>query len=291
METVSYADIFDYPLALGELHRYLIRVAAPFDRLVATLRRSPRLGRWLGQSGHYVTLAGREAIVAIRRRREEQATRLWPKALHYGRAMASLPFVRMVAVTGALAMDNTESDADIDYLVVARPGRVWTCRAFVTAQARFAARRGHHLCPNYVLSEDTLAQPERNVYVAHELAQMVPVSGLPIYERMRAANPWVAEFLPNATGLPRSTTVAEPTRLAWAAMAESTLSTKLGVAIDRRLQRWQVARLRRKIERKELGDLEITFAPETFKGHYDGHGQRILRQLADRLQAVERTAP
>src|SRR5205085_8843103 len=116
--------------------------------------------------------------------RASVATDYWHRAIHYGHIMGGLPFVRMVAVTGALAMDNI-ADGDVDYLVVTEPGRLWLCRALIVGLVRVAALRGTELCPNYFLSERALVLHERNLFIAHEVAQMVPVAGLETYQRMR----------------------------------------------------------------------------------------------------------
>jgi hypothetical protein len=36
------------------------------------------------------------------------ASRMWPQAARYAQAIARLPFVRLVALTGALTMDNVD---------------------------------------------------------------------------------------------------------------------------------------------------------------------------------------
>jgi hypothetical protein len=198
LNTVVYADIFDYPLTLTEIHRYLTSACASLE----VVSRLAAAHRFLRPVGGYYTLMGREAIISTRARREKKAIRLWREAHYYGRIIAGLPFVRMVAVTGSLAMNNVEADADIDYLIVTTPGRLWLCRLLVLVIVRLAAFRGISLCPNFLLTQNALEIPEHSLYAAHEFVQMVPLSGLDLYLRMRTLNPWVWDFLPNASGLP-----------------------------------------------------------------------------------------
>src|SRR2546422_753264 len=84
-----------------------------------------------------------------------------------------LPFVRLVAVTGALAMNNARAGDDIDLFILAQPGRLWLCRLLVLGVVKLAARRGHTLCPNFLLSTGRLRLSERNLFTAHEVVQMV----------------------------------------------------------------------------------------------------------------------
>src|SRR5207244_2712587 len=79
--------------------------------------------------GGYYYLASRAALVAIRRERAAVSKRLWRRARRYARLVAGVPFVRLVAVTGALAMDNVGQRVDVDLLVATEPGRVWIARA------------------------------------------------------------------------------------------------------------------------------------------------------------------
>lgn len=282
VQAVTYSDIFDYPLTAEEIHRYLMGIAIDRDTFNATLQQSPLVRQHLSQRDGYYTLSGRESIVAIRREREQAAARVWPRALSYGRIIASLPFVRMVAITGELAMDNIGPHSDIDYFIVTEPGRLWICRLMTIAVVRYAAPRGDIVCPNYLLSERALELHDRNLYTAHEVAQMVPIYGLETYQRLREANAWVSEFLPNAGSSPRDAE-ALPHGNAARRLAESTLRTSAGA----RLESWEMNRKVRKLTRDGVPHPEVSFSPDWCKGHVDGHGERILDLFADRWSAVE----
>ena len=126
LEALAYSDIFDYPLRLDELYRYL-----PLHAEIAQLPFVVEsLGGQVKKRDDFYFLTGRDEIVEIRRQREARSQILMPRALKYGRVLGCLPFVRMVALTGSLAVMNTTRNADFDYMLITVPGRVWTARAF-----------------------------------------------------------------------------------------------------------------------------------------------------------------
>ncbi|MBZ5587481.1 MAG: hypothetical protein LAO05_02885 [Acidobacteriia bacterium] len=288
VRTLAYADVFDYPLTAAETHRDLVGLRASFEEVVAALGDEAAPGGPVVRIGLHYALAGREATVATRMRREAVATRMWPRARRSARALAALPWVRMVAVTGSLAVNSVEDDADIDLMVVAAPGRVWMCRAMVIAFARAASRNGLALCPNYVLSGSALSLDDRSLYTAHELLQMVPLAGRETYLRLLDANRWATEFLPNRaagvaadTASPRAGSVASH-------LVERLLRGRAGNALEKRVARLQASRLRRKIRRRQLGATEAAFEDDAFKGHFDAHGARILNAWESRVRAAIR---
>jgi len=277
--TLAYADVFDYPLTPAEAHRYLIGILASPGQVADALR----TGRWLAgqvrQVGEFWVLPGREHLAALRRARAEAAARLWPEALRHGRLIGALPFVRMVAVTGGLALDNVSPNDDIDYLVVTVPGRLWLCRALVIGVVRWAARRGVKLCPNYFLSERALVLEDRNLFPAHELTQMVPLCGPDVYWRMRRSNSWTAHFLPNAAGLPRCRPVGvRPLRLIGAALEAAGRAPPVAW-----LEGWEMGR---KVKKFGPPGPERRFDADHCQGHFDGHGRRTLAAFAARLAAL-----
>ncbi len=285
VQTVAYSDVFQYPLKVEEVHRYLIRWRVAPAELYATLV-SPQVvpGR-LRAVGEYYTLPGREEIVETRKRRARASAALWRKAVFWGHRIAALPFVRMVAVTGALSVDNSEDGDDLDYLIVTEPGRLWLCRGMVIALVRLAARQGDVICPNYFISERALVVKEHNLYTAHEMAQMVPLSGYGLYQRMRELNPWVEEWLPNAVGLPRPMPTAAMPAAKWRPLAEALLRTPVGGWLERSEMRRKLRKLTQQ-SAASANPEESEFGPDWCKGHFHAHGQQTAQALGTRLREL-----
>jgi len=277
--SVVYADLFDYPLTAAEIHRYC-GVKASFTTIYAEIQ---RFG-FLSQSGDFYTLSGRESLAAVRARREDISSRLWFHALRYGRAIANLPFVRMLAVTGSLAVNNSESHADIDYFIVTEPGHLWTCRALALALGRLAALQRLNLCPNYLVTTRALTFPDQNLYAAHEIAQMIPLYGLDVYAEIRRRNAWVADFLPNAD-------VAPPTP-ASIKLTESrprlrpVFETAMRTPPWTWFERWEMERKVRKLSREQGDSDESAFSADVCKGHDQRHQSRTQHLLGSKVSQL-----
>ena len=202
LETLVYSDIFDYPLTADELHRFLgVSASRQNIKPCAATMKDVSL-----KDGYYF-LASRDEIVDLRKRRETVSRKVFKRAMFYGRILGALPFVRMVALTGSLAMLNLSKNPDMDFMLVARHGRVWTARAFAILLGKIARLFGDTICPNLIISEHSLEWPLHDLYSARELCQMIPIAGSDFYLRLFAANSWVESFLPNAN--PKTSEVFE----------------------------------------------------------------------------------
>ena len=270
VEAVCYADVFDWPLTPGELHASLPLAATRLetDRSL----RSPRLRPLLGLADGLVTLTWRDHLRDRRHAQARSSRRLWPRAIRSARAIARLPSVRLVAVTGSLAAGSAGPDADIDLFVVTTDGRLWLTRALTIGVVRVAAAAGTKLCPNYFLAESALELPERDRFTAVELVQMVPIAGHATYEALLAANAWYREFLPNHRP------AQQARREAGHRLAEAALHPAL---VDR-LERWEMERKVRRLAAAGTTD-EQRFGPTVCKGHFEGHRRRALATFAERL--------
>jgi hypothetical protein len=278
LQTLAYADVFDYPLSTDQVYRYLTASNATFEELTQALANNLLFSK----VGDFYTLQGREEIVETRQRREEVARRLWPKAAGYGRIIASLPFVRMVAVTGSLAMNNTEPGRDIDYLIVTAPNHLWVCRALILLVARFARLEGVHLCPNYLVTTNALELQEHSLYVAHELAQMIPLFGRETYDEMRRLNGWTSDYLPNALKAPEMPPGVKLIQRRTG--IQRALETIFRLPLFGWVERWEMNRKIKRLSREQSVSMESYFSADVCKGHIDRHGQNVVTALDVRLK-------
>lgn len=265
LATVAYADLFDFPLTSTEIHRFLIGKAATLSDVQTLLKQLIIDGKLRTQHGYYM-LPERLHLVALREKRTDHANHLWKSAERYARWLSRIPFVRMVAVTGSLAVDNPQQDADIDFLIVTSNDRLWLCRLFVIGVVRWAARQGIELCPNYFLSERAIALSERDIYTGRELVQMRPLFGKQTYCKMVTANAWVSTLLPN------SRTQLQPLVLDQEQFRPKRwLEIALNSPIGAWLERWEQRRRMTQLTAAAAHIPEAEFSPNRCKGHVTAH--------------------
>lgn len=285
LRTVLYAHLFRFPLTLPELHHFLIH-DTPVDihTLDAVLRQIEQRTTILQRLDGYILYRGDRDLLNRRLERESLTNQLWPLAVQYGTWLARLPFIRMVAITGALSMHNPASATDdLDYIIVTLPGRVWLARAFAIVVVRLARLRGVTVCPNYVLAETAMLQERRDIFLAHEVVQMVPVFGHHIYRRFRSLNQWTDQQLPNAIDpfFPIEENI--PTGI-WAALKQG-LEALLSGQLGNWLESWEHHRkVRRFAVEMRHAHTAAKLDAEQIKGHFNDHGHPILKRYEELLQ-------
>jgi glycosyltransferase involved in cell wall biosynthesis len=288
METILYADIFNFPLTIEEIQLYLIRQRAELSKVSACLTHSVYLGDRLSQHQGYFCLRGREAIFDQRLNQLPTVAQHWQTARRWGRLLQLVPFLRSALVTGALAADSARPGDDIDLLLLVEPGRIWTCRALVIGLVYLARLTGVELCPNYLIacSDAALTLTQRNLYAAREFAGMRLVWGQAEYWHLQALNSWVYGFLPQAeaysygqTPLLASDTPGKPGH--WLKrVGEKLLRGRLG----EKFEQWE----QRKITRfNSRGGTEACFSPDLCKGHFGNYGQETLLAFAERCAMLD----
>lgn len=199
--SLIYHDIFEYPLTMEEL----VRWAAGTHLVTEEIGESKMAGR-----NGYFFLEGREGTILKRLMRKRISARKLEIAKESARILSLIPTIKMVAVTGALSMENASSESDIDLMIITKKGTLWTTRLttyLILRITNYALRRPDDkdqrdkLCLNIWLDESNLIwhSKKRNVYTAHEIAQIRPIINRDrTYEKLISKNRWIKDYWPNA---------------------------------------------------------------------------------------------
>lgn len=276
LQTVTYSDVFDYPLTTDELHKYLLGVKIS----VADLRQALEHSDALACREIYFTLPERTGIVEIRKQREARSKVLLPIAIRFGKVLGKLPFIRMAALTGSLAVMNVSDDADFDYMIIAATGRVWTARAFALLFNRFVRPFGWTLCPNLIVAETSLAWHTHDLYSAREFCQMIPISGFDVYQKLIQANEWIKDFLPNAA-LDSNSLLFEKRKQA--SLLQTFLEFSLRGKLGDLFERWEMNRKIARFSQQAGFGAETIFNAEICQGNFDQHRQWTRESLQRKL--------
>jgi len=202
LKTLHYADIFHYPLRTEEIKRYTVERLTD-GVLIDSLSLMVADGKLI-YADNYYCLSGREKIIELRQRREVCSEPKINKAKRIASVLKFIPWVKLIGVTGALAMGNSEEDDDIDLIIITSPRRLWLTRGIVviflrlTGQYRRPGKIKDKICPNLMLSQEALEFPDHDLFTAHEIAQMKPIFCRDnTYQKFLQANGWIKDFLPN----------------------------------------------------------------------------------------------
>lgn len=207
LKTLIYADIFNYPLTIYEIHKWLIGRKSNLRQVEKALHELVKNKKCKVKNGYYF-LPRREDIVLKRKRKEKQSKVYFRKAKILCQILKIIPFIKLVGVSGGLAMDNAGKKDDIDLFIIAAKNRLWISRLVIlgllsmTGQRRKRTDQGRKiagkLCVNILLEEDKLEQKNKDLFIAHEVLQMrVLWQRDRIYSKYLSDNEWAFKFLPN----------------------------------------------------------------------------------------------
>ena len=205
LSTLAYADIFDYPLKKEEIWRFLLSdIRYQILDVSKGLKELPEVS----QKNNFYFLKEREHLVLLRKKRERWSKEKLKIAQKVANWLKIIPTIKMVAVTGALAMENSNENDDIDLLIITSKSRLWLTRFLTVILLELVANRRHpadkevkdKICLNMFLDEGHLEVPkkEQDLFSAHEVCQLkVLWDKNGIYQKFLKANLWSKKYLAN----------------------------------------------------------------------------------------------
>jgi hypothetical protein len=195
--SVIYASVFDYPLTLEQLHRTLIESDQSAAEILAVYDGSEMLQHMIEYRDGYFFPIGRADLVAERLRREARSRAFLDRHALVLRLIATIPYTRLVALSGSIAHLNLEPNGDLDLFVITKGPRVWTVTVAVLLLAKLLHRR-RAVCANFILADSHLVLEQPDLFTANQVIHLRPLIGAETLAAFFAANPFVKRTYPNA---------------------------------------------------------------------------------------------
>ncbi len=287
IHTLVYSDLFDFPMSLTELHRYLFYHEISIDKLEKQLKESKTLSRLISHRDSFYCLKGREKLIELRKERRKKSRQLWRLAHYYVRVLSKIPFIKFIGITGSLAVGNIRNEKDdIDFFLITEKNRLWLAHAFLRVVALMLERfHGIKPCHNYIITEDQMTITDYSIYTARELIQMVPAHGKKHYEWLKKHNEWAFKIFPNSRrsiSLHFLVNEQEQDKKLLSRVLECALRTPLGDI----LENLEWLRMRKKIMRNNFHGNEARYSKNVFKDHRNNHRNSIMWHFQKKLEMM-----
>ncbi len=196
--TLTYFELFSYPLTATEIHRFMnfaCSIRDVEDQLVL-MKKNGKVD--CSEQGYYSRLHQPRWSVE-RDMGNKRAEKLLKLSSRFVRVIKRFPFVEAIAISGSLSKYYADKDADIDYFIITTTNRLWIARTLLHLYKKLTFLRGHqhYYCMNYFIDQSALEIGDKNIYTAIELVTLLPVYNQEAILKLKHQNGWFAEFLPN----------------------------------------------------------------------------------------------
>ena len=288
LATLSYFDIFDYPLTQTETAQFLQHsytnqeITEALYELAAT--------NWVFKFDDFYGLRDDKALVTRRKNGNLKARKMLATASKIAAFLSRFPFVRGVAVSGSLSKNFADDTSDIDFFIITSKNRLWLARTAMHCFKKFTFlfNKQDLFCMNYYIDEAMLQIQERNIYTATEIATLLPMQGAEAFHDFYKANRWSNAFLPNY-GM-RVSYMEEMKVPVFKKIMELLLNNPLGNVLDHLLMKITAARWERKTREKKLNRRGIIMGMDATR-HYakpkpEAFQQKLIQLYENKVYAI-----
>lgn len=203
-KTLAYSGVFKYPLSYYQLTTYLMgRNDYNFLFFNKQLRRLLKSKQIFVEKEKYFLPGIKPVSWQVRLKASKDIFYKTKASLN---VLRSIPWIKMVAITGSAAASNADKGSDVDILVISKRNRVWLTRMLTVVILKilnlYPKIDGEvgKICANLYLDEEALVWPKdrRSVYVAHDLAMIKPLFERDnMYFKFISTNKWIGDYMPN----------------------------------------------------------------------------------------------
>lgn len=214
LATIAYFDIFDYPLTITELWKWLYLEKAEensptIGEIWKILENSELLKSLVQKSRGFYFLKNREVLLITREERYVLAFKKLKRAKRIAGVLKFIPGIKMIAICNSLAWTNAREESDIDFFVVTDKNKIWTSRFWAAGFLHIFGLRPSKknnkdkICLSFFVDFDSLdleslSTEIPDIYLIYWVAQLAPLFDRGgIYHKFWRSNSWIKKFLPN----------------------------------------------------------------------------------------------
>lgn len=212
-DTIAYFQVFNYFLKVEELEIYLhSENVVSKQEIINELLKEKRL-----INNYAIFLSEENQKTRKRKRLRQKKIKIQEKkfvesekkiilAKKITSILKLIPSIKLIAVSGNLAMMNADKSDDIDLFLIASSGTAWTTRLIASLFLIALGKKRmfndkkvkNKICLNFILDEDNLCLVKKNLYSAHEVAQMkIIFDKNKTYDKFLRENYWLKNHLAN----------------------------------------------------------------------------------------------
>jgi hypothetical protein len=199
LNTLSYFQVFEYPLTRADIRKYLSVECTP-EVLEAALSRLTKL-KVIYCIDQYFCLKNDIRLVYRRKQINKIAEKKLKSALLIGRFLGLFPFVESVCVSGPISRGYAFKHSELTFFIITAPNRLWIARKMLLLFRKVAhiVNAQKLLGATYFMSRQRLELTEKNEMNAIELASLLPATVHNGWGEFKVVNTeWLLHYLPNS---------------------------------------------------------------------------------------------
>jgi hypothetical protein len=288
LRVLLYFDIFHHPLKADEIFQCCSEPSLSLSQVENEL--SFLISQdFISQDKKYFFLENKKQVVLRRMDGEDRAEKSLRTAQRFTRLIASFPFVRGVCISGSLSKGYMDHQADIDYFIITKPGRLWLSRTFLVLFKKiFLLNSRKYFCLNYFVDDENLRIPDKNFFTATELVFILPTYNYELYSQLMERNKWVRDYYPYFPKRGDTGIVSKRPSLLKKTM-ESLFNGSLGEKMDAMFFRITLRHWKKKFLHfdESTFDHRLRSRKNVSKHHPKGFQENILKAWEEKIDSFE----
>ncbi|MFH1232519.1 MAG: hypothetical protein V1651_01485 [Patescibacteria group bacterium] len=205
IRVIVFFDIFDYPLTLSEIWRFIslkCELVEVFDILENGIE-------GISSQNCFYFLSGKEKNIIERLDRYNFADRKFKRAKFIVEIYKFIPWIKMIGVTNLFGSRNLKDSSDIDLFIITEDKRIWLTRFFCVGIIKLLGwrpqinNRRDKICLSFfvslsALNLEKLRLDQDDLGFTYWLAGLTPLYDInKTHQKLINTNQWLINSLPN----------------------------------------------------------------------------------------------